>query len=251
MANQNPTLQTTGALEALLRLDWNCAFLPSGGTLSGMLVAFDSITYGPANAPPPAWVKGTQYQAMGPTQVPGFGAMIPFNGYTMQAGYAGVLYIPDMSGNSVLSGKTYTLTVDVGYYWIQLYFMITGTGAGSTVLPGFGLWNLGTNPHAWTYVTPEQFTGQWEIGLLSPSSDAPVWLSIEYAPPKQYGSGIASKLVFTCRGGTITQYWSTAASVAMPAPSPGAQRPVGTQYLHDRSDSYVLRGKDGKKLGKG
>lgn len=244
---QDPTLQSSGNLIALLKLAWNCTSI-YGGTVYGMQVGFNSITYGPPNELPPAWTAGNQYSAISSTQVPGFGAMVPQgSGWTRQAGYAGCAQIADMSSNGVVAGKTYAFAVDLQSNWIQLYFLLTGGSSGTTVLPGFGLFNLVKNPNAWTYVTPTQFTGEWQIGLLSPFSDAPVWLSVEYAHPKQYGStGLQSRLIFTCTGGTMTEgWWSTKDSAA---PGFDAEGPVGTQYLHDRSDPYVLCDRNGKPL---
>jgi hypothetical protein len=169
-------------------------------------------------------------------------------GWTQQAGYAGCVWIADMSSNAVAAGKTYAFAVDLLSNWIQLYFLLTGGSSGTTVLPGFGLFNLVTNPGAWTYRTPPQFTGKWRIGLLSPYSDAPIWLSVEYAPPKQYLSspGLESRLIFTLTGGRMTEgWWSTKDSAA---PGFDAEGPVGTQYLHDGSDPYVLCDRNGKPL---
>ncbi|WLA68970.1 hypothetical protein [Bradyrhizobium diazoefficiens] len=50
-------------------------------------------------------------------------------------------------------------------------------------------------------VTPEAFTGDWMIGLLSPACFNIVWLSVEYAPPKDYGGGLPeARLCFKVSG---------------------------------------------------
>lgn len=245
---QDPTLQTSGALEVNLKLVWNAAYINPQGAFHGMPVSFNSIMYGPPNELPPPWASGNQYSAISGAQVPGFGAMLPIQGWTSQAGYVQCVRVSDMSSNAVVAGKTYAFAVDLSSLGIQLYFMLTGGSGGTTVTPGFGLLNLGTNPNAWTYITPTQFNGAWEIGLLSPFSDAPVWLSVEYAPPKDYGQGIVSRLIFTCTGGTVTQ------SPSVPNPWGGASflnpTPVGTQQIHDRSDSHVLCDRNGAPLRK-
>lgn len=244
------TLQANGQLNVLLKLDWNASGIYNLGQLTGMRVAFDSIKYGPPNEPPPTWTPKKQYSAINSPNIPGFGAMIPRQGYSQQAGYAGVVMIPDMSINTVVSGKTYAFTVNVMYNWIQLYFLITGTPTGSTLLPGFGLWNLNTNPNAWSYIHPEQFTGEWEIELLSPQSAAPVWLSIEYAAAKDYGQGSIAKLIFSCTGGTMTDgWWSTINQDNSPSTFTETSVSTGTQYIHERSDSYILRSASGETLG--
>jgi hypothetical protein len=246
MPATDPTVQTKGKLLVGLKTDINVTFYTVGQSdWFGLPVAFAGIVYGPPNAPPPAWTsgrqyfsgKGTSYGAMGPTP--------PSSNYVFQAGVCQVLGIPDMSTNAVVPGKTYASAISVGRQnWIQLYVRVTGGPNGSTVLPGFGLWNLITSPNAWTYVTaPEPFTGEWMIGLHSPVSFAVVWLSVEYAPPKDYGKGhLESRLLFTCAGSTVG---SMVKAAGEPAPQEQdfleqLKAPVGFQHLHERSHPHIL-----------
>jgi hypothetical protein len=239
----------TGKLNVMLRLDWNAGVTDENGVLQdGMHLNFDKIVYGPATAPGSAWTAGTQYWAVPGGILAGFGMSVGRGGgYRSQAGYAGAFRINDTSPATVVPGKSYAVSANVGSSWIQLYALISGASTGSTVLPGFGLWNLESHPNEWIYVTPMEFDGFWEITLHSPISDAPVLLSIEYAPVKNYGSGaIESRLVFTCRGGSLMQTRPPVLDDSAPA-LPGKDGPVGTQYIQARRGNaeFVLRHQDG------
>ncbi|MCW1990594.1 hypothetical protein ABIE85_002367 [Bradyrhizobium diazoefficiens] len=148
-----------------------------------------------------------------------------------------------MSSNAVMTGKTYVFTFSLGAEWIQLYLRVTGGPDGATVLPGFGLWSLGSNPHAWTYVTPEAFTGEWMIGLLSPACFNIVWLSVEYAPPKDYGGGLPeARLCFKVSGLSPTNAFAYSTDVDLGGPRPlGQDMPIGLQHLHPRSQPHILQ----------
>lgn len=248
----NVTAQTSGQLSVWLKLDWNTLWTNSSTTVGGMPVTpFDSIQYGPASEPPPAWTLNQQYSSASyPNGVPGFGAFIPNGQGNLQFGYAFLGSILDMSSNSVVNGKTYAVTTDLMSDWLQLYFVVSGTPAGSTVLPGFGLYNLASNPGAWTYVTPEQFTGEWQIGLLTYNSVAPVWLKVEYAPPRvyYYESPLTAKVIFTCTGGWQVLLASDESGAAILTGGSTALPTAGIQHIHERSDPYILRSAAGKVL---
>jgi hypothetical protein len=255
MPATDPTVQTKGTLIVGLKTDLNVTQHTFGQPdLFGCPVAFAGITYGPPNAPPPAWTSGKQYNSGKGTAYGAMGPLPSSATIVFQAGVCQVLGITDMSTNAVVSGKTYALTISVGWQnWIQLYVRVTGGPNGSTVLPGFGLWNLVTSPNAWTYVTaPEPFTGEWMIGLHSPVSFAVVWLSAEYAPPKDYGKGhLESRLLFTCAG-SMTRNWLTAAGEPAPQEQDFLEQlnaPVGIQYLHERSHPHILHSGPGIPVG--
>ncbi|AWO91722.1 MULTISPECIES: hypothetical protein [Bradyrhizobium] len=241
-ALSDPTLQTKGRLTVGLNLDNNASYI-SSGAVNGLKVTAGALAYGPPNAPPPPWKPGKQYWSGNGTA---FGAqgMVPTTyGYTYQAGIYQPLYISDMSSNAVMTGKTYVFTFSLGTEWIQLYLRVTGGPDGATVLPGFGLWSLGSNPHAWTYVTPEAFTGEWMIGLLSPACFNIVWLSVEYAPPKDYGGGLPeARLCFKVSGLSPTNAFAYSTDVDLGGPRPlGQHMPIGLQHLHPRSQPHILQ----------
>jgi|SRR5665213_1896163 len=259
MPSTDPTLQTEGCLFVGLNPAMNAtSFEQHGGgiNLTGLPVAFAGIDYLPLSAPPPPWVKDKigkrgQYRA-GDGDAFGARGMVPYSGGLRQSGTCGVLAVWDMSPHAVLPTKAYALKVAVspqGENWIQLYVKITGGPNGSTVLPGFGLWNLGSNPNAWTYVTPpEPFTGEWMIGLHTWASFPVVWLSVEYAPPKVYRPGLLeSRLVFTIAGLTENQALSSGGELEaeqLAEPYKG-----GTQYLHARSRVRILESEAGISTG--
>jgi hypothetical protein len=244
MPASQPTLQTKGSLAVGLKMDFNVSTYPTNFTQPrGKSVRFGQIVYGPPDEPPPPWTNGNQYST-GAGQAYGAMGMAPIYGpgYLYQMGAYYVMWIPDMSSNAVVTGKTYAFTFPLGSSnWIELYFRIKGGPNGSILLPGFGLWSLGSNPHAWTYVTPQEaYTGEWMIGLYSPASFAVMWLSAEYAPLKDYGSGAPqARLLFTCSGLTATSFYSSPHTADRP-PSEPAEEPVGIQHLHERSHPHVL-----------
>lgn len=242
-ASTDPTLQTKGTLTVGLKLDYNASFINSNQR-NGMAITAGPITYAPANQPPPPWTNRTQYQTGNGTAFGAMGLFPPPNPtfYSGQDGIYSALRVMDMSSNTVLPGKSYAFTFALGSNWIQLYVRIAGGPDGSTVLPGFGLWSLGSNPHAWSYLTPEQFTGDWMIGLHSPSSFNTMWLSAEYAPPKDYGGGyLQARLTFTVAGlFATTGYQLTSPDEAGAPVVPGVLKPTDVQHLHARSHPHIL-----------
>jgi hypothetical protein len=255
MAATDPTVQTQGRLMVGLKADMNVTRYNSDGSgLIGLPITFAGLVYGPQNAPPPAWSNGppkpNQYRAGNGAVCGAMGMVLsPGPAFISQTGACWVLSVWDMSAQTVLPNKTYAFAISVGSEnWIQLYVRITGGPNGSTVLPGFGLWNLGTNRNAWTYVTPQEpFTGEWMIGLHSPASFAVVWLSVEYAPPKDYRVGIESRLLFTIAGLTLTRY------IVPPGESQtedlAEQLKGGIQHLHARSRPHILHSGPGVPMG--
>jgi hypothetical protein len=227
------TFQASGILKASLT---NNVVLVGEGP-NGLALAVNPPVYGPAAAPPAAWVSDTDYFPINgncPLFNP-FGAFVP-------------LTIGDMSSNKVSLGKTYAFSVGMSsgnFISVQLYFMITGVPGGSTVLPGFGLANLPGNPGGWTYITPQTgFTGDFQIGVRNPYVQTVMHLSVEYAAAKVYMSSAPSeaRLNFTISGAADTT------SFFLPSPE-GESRPGLTPenaicYLDPRSDPYVMRTAD-------
>lgn len=229
-ASADPTLLTKGMFSVGLKLDYNATAM-NGSNRTGMSITAEPIAYGPPTEPPPPWTNGQQYYSGNGTAYGAMGVVA-----TYQSGIYYAFWINDMSSNMVVTGKTYALPFSLGSKWIQLYVRVTGGPNGSTVLPGFGLWSLGTNPHAWTYVTPEAFTGEWVIGLLSPRSFNVMWLSAEYAPPKDYGgTSPEARLTFTVSGLSATDYYQAASRRKSDDPATAEQNPVYLQYLHEQA----------------
>jgi hypothetical protein len=234
--NTDPTYQTKGQLVLSLVCNMNVSSQASQNPVLGLSSQFNQLIYSPPAQPPPAWTAGQQYVISNGT-VYGFGAMVaPQNAsYSIQAGAFVPLTINDMSSNSVVTEKGYQFTIDIGdNQWgksIQLFALISGVAGGSVVTPGFGLFNLGKRPLAWTYVTPKQFTGDWQIGLLTPHSQTPMWLSVDYAPPKNYGQGLQARLNFAIAGAIV--YYSL--------PQRVSEIQEVALDLHPRSDPHLLR----------
>lgn len=167
-----------------------------------------SLTYGPAGNPPPPWNQGSDWQvlasglAIPPLQMP----IVYQNGSTTQAypvGNAEAVYIADRSNNLVVTNGQYILDFPfvVGGTWLSIHFVITGVAGGSTVLPGFGLYNLGSNPGAWTYLAPTSFDGLWSIQLRSDDFFNYLTLSLSYVRYSDTNPlGPMSRLVYAASG---------------------------------------------------
>jgi hypothetical protein len=191
----DPTLQTSGALVLSFKNLTNAS--------GGFLLRPNAPTYGPPGAPPPQWTAGTQYTAS-----PSTAAMFGTGAGSRVEGLHRPLQVTDMSTAQVIPGKLYYLTVDcqwAGWASIRLYAVIAGSAAGSTVQPGFGLFNVTGAPLAWKYFVPAAFDGsEFSLSLNNPFYGEPVILTVRYQPPRLVfaPSGIsASRLSYTISGG--------------------------------------------------
>jgi len=136
-----------------------------------------ALTYGPPGTPPPPWTRGTDWDVIASKSVAPVNFPVVAGGqYGYSAGNAEVLRISDRSPSKVALGGQYTFDLPFGIIatHLSIHLIVTGVAGGSTVLPGFGLWNLGSNPHAWTYLTPTAFDGTWSTrsGCRARSSEA-------------------------------------------------------------------------------
>jgi hypothetical protein len=176
LASQDPTLETQGPMYVYLNNQTDMVFQldPTQATLG----------YGSSPTPPPVWVQGKDWQVLSaalnlpPWQYP----QSPT--FTVPTGSANVIGIANRGTSSVAARGEYVF--DQQFFItgtrISMHFTISGVSGGSTVLPGFGLWNLGSNPGAWTYVTPTVFDGSWSIQLRSPDCYNLATLSVSYVP---------------------------------------------------------------------
>jgi hypothetical protein len=201
----DPTLQTSGGLVL------TCKNLTN--ELGGVQLMPHAPEYGPPSAPPPEWAAGTQYVATSSTTAE-FGSVVSPAGYSSYLEGLGVpLQIVDMSTQQVVPGKFYYLKVDCfgakgNAVYLRLYAAISGSAAGSTVLPGFGLYNLSSAPGAWAYITPAVFDGyEFSISVNNPYFAEPLDLTVRYQPLRFLNwFSNASRLSYSVSGGTWSSY---------------------------------------------
>lgn len=216
----DPTLQASGSLTAVFKNLTNSVILPASGNAMppGAKVTAAPPTYGPPAAPPPAWPQGSGQWTGYSGQVPPFLSQVPSSQSPASPNVIGtsmVAVVKDMSTAMVQPGKFYYFANDVqvgaaaaGWMVLRLYWQLSGTSSGTTVLPGFGLYNLGTAPAAWTYVTP---TGGFDGNSFTIYVNTPVFLdqlrlTVAYAPPrwKSSLSSTTSTLAYTVAAGAYT-----------------------------------------------
>jgi hypothetical protein len=205
----DPTMQTSGGMLVVLKNLTNLTSVYSNPASStGLPVQPNPPTYTPLNQPPPAWTQGKQYRVWNQPAYT-YGSLIPIDyNLSTAAGVAQAVKIMDMSSQTVVTNKQYQFTVDTpisGPPSVRLFWNISGVSGGSTVMPGFGLYNLVTAPGAWTYLTPPTFTGNWSIELANPQYAEPVTLSVSYISLSYVSDyGNVSRLAFTIAGGGVT-----------------------------------------------
>jgi hypothetical protein len=127
------------------------------------------LQYLPIVQPPPPWVQNTDWSIAGAPAQP-----FPYQAMPSRMGQGSVqpLYINERGPAKVVSGASYLFDQPItpgSYTLISLHFKIVGVPGGSTVVPGFGLFNLISNPNAWSYIypMPGTFDGDWSIQLRS------------------------------------------------------------------------------------
>jgi hypothetical protein len=199
----DPTVQTTGGLAVSLKNLTNCSGQWASGQAIGITLAPPVVTYGPPAQPPPAWTSGTQYTPY-PGIAPMFGSPQTFAGNTFANGLYQTLWIPDLSSQAVVPGKLYYFAIGCSAQTnAQLYLVLSGGTDGTTVLPGFGLYNLITAPRRWTYLTPQAFTGEYSLDVNNPAYAETLTLSVRYQPPRWVNNfQMASRLAYSISGGT-------------------------------------------------
>ncbi len=223
LASADPTFETQGPMGVFL-----CNRTDNGGAnaITTVPTAFSGmwtypqkalLTYGNIQPPPP-WVQGTDWQvptvstggayALAQDQFPSSTSSNPPN--WRQGGSACVMSVSDRSSQKVLPGFQYffdqPLLVGDGTQ-LSIHFTISGTGTGSTVVPGFGLWNLISRPGAWTYLYPVSFDGIWSIQLRSDDFLDFATLSVTYVPYSTLRSAPAmSRLFYSVSGSARAVY---------------------------------------------
>jgi hypothetical protein len=236
MNSNDPTLQTSGSLLVSVRNETNFTYKDDGpsGKWRGMQVTPNPPDYLPPNSPPPAWVAGKDYFPY-PGMAYHFGAILPTQYGQYAQGAWQALKVADMSAQAVKTGKGYFFTVDTPIGWggrtVRVIWTITGVAGGSTLVAGFGLFNLLNNPNTWTYVTPPSFTGEFSIELNNPSFIDAVTLSVQYMPLRDFVTFKASCLNFRISGSLY--------STATPQTA-DEQQPSAVQEILSASADYKV-----------
>ncbi len=240
LASTDPTFETKGPMGIFL-----CNRTDNGGAnaittvptnLSGMWTMPQQASLTFIGQPPPAWVQGTDWKiptvpagnfyALAQDQFPS--PTSNTSSLWRQGGSTCVMSITDRSSNKVVQGAQYIFDqpCQVGSgTQISLHFIISGVTGGSTVLPGFGVWNLKSRPGAWTFLSPTSFDGVWSVQLRSDDFLDYATLSVTYVPFNTLTSGPAmSRLFYSVSGSARATYpfQVTSSQVIVDAPdAPG------------------------------
>jgi len=212
---QDPTLETQGPMRIILSnqtdIGGTSAFpLQIGNPPPHSFIGFApdvskaTLTYGPFGNPPPPWVLGKDWQLIPPgSGLPPlqFPAVNGSSGCTI--GNAEVLLVADRSAGKVALNAQYIFDLPffINGTFLSIHFTLNGVASGSTVLPGFGFFNLVTNPDAWTYITPTAFDGIWSIQLRSDDFFNYATLSlcyVRFSGTNRFGP--TSRLVYSVSG---------------------------------------------------
>lgn len=190
LASKDPTFEAKGPMGIFLcnRTDYGGGSAPGSASPSfwGIFTAPQqaSLTFGPGQPPPP-WVQGTDWNVPPGSVYSPAQDQFPVSPISTDWGLGGsacVMSVSDRSNEKAVPGKQYVFDqpFGLGGTWLSMHFTISGMAGGSTVLPGFGLWNLGSSPGAWTYLTPTSFDDVWSIQLRSDDFFDYATLSVTY-----------------------------------------------------------------------
>ena len=217
LASSDPTFETQGPMGVFLsnQTDFggeNAILTPS--TYSTGIYPIPSqvsLGYGPSGNPPPPWTAGTDWKVIsadstvGLTLLPNtFPVNFPNLAWWYASGSSCVMSVTDRSDNKVALGGQYVF--DLPFMagpgtTLSMHYTVSGVSGGSTVLPGFGLWNLNSNPGAWTYVAPTSFDGVWSLQLRSDDFLNYATLSVAYVNYSPMNMGpTMSRLFYSVSG---------------------------------------------------
>ena len=216
LASKDPTFETQGPMGIFLsnQTDWGYTtsiMEPEG--IGGISVGGTppTLTYGGGGQPPPPWTQGTDWKV-----APDLWQLMPAQFVTPSppvwttAGSTCVMSVTDRSSNKVALGAQYVFDQRfvVAGTVLGIHYTVSGVAGGSTVLPGFGLWDLRSNPGAWTYLTPTTFDGTWSIQLRSDDFLTYATLSVTYAPYSTMNNGgpAMSRLFYSVSGSVQARY---------------------------------------------
>lgn len=209
----DPTFQKSGIMTTFTRF-----LVPSN------LINYAQVTSFPHDAPPPAWTEGDQWTALYP-----HGASMPANYLDHSA--IPFITINDRSNQSIPENKGYSFLAYAGGLVANssAYFELHGVAGGSTCVPGFGLYNLVSNPKAWTIIKPQTFDGIFSVSWLNPSYIVPVTATVQYAPAQE--SFNTSRLMFG---------WDYVSQYIPPNPMPEQTDHNATSELLGASGDYII-----------
>lgn len=215
LASKDPTFETQGPMGIFLSNQTDYGYtnsITAPALVGGISVGGTppTLTYGGGGQPPPPWTEGTDWKVP-----PGSYSMLPAqfvtppspgSTYWGTAGSTCVMSVTDRSSDKVALGAQYVFDqpfVVIGTR-LGIHYTVSGVAGGSTVLPGFGLWNLGSNPGAWTYLTPSTFDGTWSIQLRSDDFLNYATLSVTYVRYSTMASAPAMSRLFYSVSGSVT-----------------------------------------------
>lgn len=225
-ATADPTFESQGAMGILFanKTDYSVFNSSLNTFVQGVAISDTGAQLSYGSTPPPTpWILGTNWNYIpGSSMVPSwqFPVQSTFlsQAFTSLFGTLCVLGVADRSSSQVALGESYTLDLPFTVLGtaLSIHLVITGVAGGSTVSPGFGLRNLGSNP-GWTYLLPVSFDGTWSLQLRSDDFLDFATLSVTYVPYSHLNQGGSMSRLFYSVSGSCPN--NTTFSGCYPIPS--------------------------------
>jgi hypothetical protein len=201
-----------------------------------------SLHYLPVEQPPPRWIQNSDWS------VPSYPGVFPYLVMPSRMGQGSVapLSINERGPKKVVPGASYVFDQPITpgtYTLISLHFNIVGVEGGSTIAPGFGLYNLITHPNAWTYIypLPGEFTGGWSVQLRTVDGYDLLTLKVSYVRAGiVMGFGDTSRLCYEVSGSQFVANPTPNKATPDAAPPPHAEQEPALLEIHSAPSTYLL-----------
>ncbi len=170
----------------------------AGSATRGIGTQLTELSY-PDREQPKPWTP-KEWRAIGPNQVLPFASPLHNGSSTRWVPMAGLAGIADRGSKQVETGKRYRFVTEttVG---VRLCFELLGVEGGSTIRPGFEVFDLPARPGAWTQIWATDFIDEWSLRISNPYFESWARLSVELVPfAKRVDSTPFQRLMFSIEG---------------------------------------------------
>lgn len=169
-----------------------------GSKSSGIATQPTVLSY-PDREQPKPWTP-KQWRAAPARQVLPYASPLHDGSTTRWTRMSTLAGIVDRGEKQVELGKRYRFVTQttVG---VRLAFELLGVAGGSTLRPGFEVFDLPERPGAWTQVWAQDFVDEWSVRISNPYFESWAQLSVELVPfPKRFRNFPLQRLIFTLEG---------------------------------------------------